>query len=199
MLAAAQAQAGALLEDARRASSSRLDAALASRRAELEARFQHEAQDLAQSYAGKLAHDRGEVNRELLARRNKIMDGVFERARLVVLEWPPKSYRTAMTHLLAGVAPGKGGAIRIHPEDEGLFEHILSELNAEREELARLRLDLTRPLETRGGFIYDSGTYEVDRTLSTVLEELRGVLSPEIAARILAAERADRRVHASST
>jgi vacuolar-type H+-ATPase subunit E/Vma4 len=199
VLAAAQAQADAILEEARNAAASRLHAAIAARRAELEAQLQRDTQELVQSYAGHLAHARGELNRELLGLRNAILNRVFDRARLVILEMPPRAYRTAMKHLLDGVAPGRDGMIRIHPEDEDLFERILSELNADREEQERLRVDMARSLDTRGGFVYDSGTFEVDRTLSSVLEELRGVLSPVIAARIRAAERAATLVHTPST
>ncbi|MBI2421547.1 MAG: hypothetical protein HYV27_01875 [Candidatus Hydrogenedentes bacterium] len=199
VLAAAQAQADTLLSEAQHAADSMLQAALDARRAELETQFQHEAQIVAQALAGQLAQARSEMNMEILARRTALLNGVFHRARLVALEWPPDVYRDVMKRLLTAVAPDRGGAVRVHPEEAELFEQILAALNASREEIGRLRVDPARPLDVRGGFIYDSGTFEVDRTLTTVSEELRDVLGPTVAARLFAPEGAAGRVHTPAT
>ncbi len=136
------------------------------------------------SIARRLMQAKGAANKQLLERRNAVLKQLFDRAREAVLAWPPEQYSQVMGRLLTTAAGDRGGVLRIHPEDREAFNRALTTINSTRDTVAKLSIDEADPLPARGGFIFVTEGYEVDRSLDTILSELEHELAPELAAQL---------------
>ncbi|HOQ90015.1 MAG TPA: hypothetical protein PLX03_07740, partial [Candidatus Hydrogenedentes bacterium] len=64
--------------------------------------------------------------------------------------------------------------------DRALFKKLLDSLNAKRAASAKLTLAETA-IPARGGFIFRTEAYDVDRTLDSLLADRERAMAPELA------------------
>lgn len=187
VLEAAQKEAARIADAARAAAENRVRAARAAAEEEGERRCQAAFRAVDEECSRRLISARGAQGKELLAERNRRMDGVFAAARAAVLALPPADYQEAMAALLRQAAGAGAGMVRIHPDDRDLFLRVLMDVNRDRALDAQLKVDDAAPLRERGGFVFVGGAYQVDQTLDTLLAELQRELAPGIAAALFGA------------
>jgi vacuolar-type H+-ATPase subunit E/Vma4 len=189
VLAAARLEA-ARIEAAARESADRTVAAQAERiRREAAAEVEAGVRALEEEAARRMVLARGRVRVELLERRNRLLRDVVERARDRILATPAPDLARALRPLLAEAAGSHGGRVRCHPADAPLFQELVDGLNQGRDPDDRLVVDTGAPLAERAGFALVTSTFEVDRSLPTVLADLERELLPEIARQLFGADR----------
>ena len=186
ILAEAQAEAAHILEGAKRAAEEHLNTARARIDDEAVRAFRARAQAIDDDFNRTLIQYKGNAGKQVLARRGEILQSVFAMARGEILGWPPEDYGRLMRRLLERAACGTGGRLRIHSEDEAVFEAVLSGINKDRGLQELVEIDKERHLPERGGFVFITPEYEVDQTLATLLRDLEQELLPVIAGELFA-------------
>jgi vacuolar-type H+-ATPase subunit E/Vma4 len=177
-------EADRIIEAARGAADREFTEKKAALDAEFARRFQAAARTIDDEYARKLIQVRGAHNKEILEKRNECLRDILRAAKSTVLSWPEHEYRAVMYDQIRRSVGGAGGKLRVHASDANVFESILGELNAVRLVDARIELDRSAPLAERGGFVFVSPAYEVDRTIDTALSDLEREWAPAIAASV---------------
>jgi len=74
--------------------------------------------------------------------------------------------------------------LRVHAEEQDLYERLASAVNAGRPDDQKVVIDTARFLAERGGFIFVSDVFQVDQTLGALLESLEYELAPVISAEL---------------
>lgn len=181
VLDTAQTEADHILKAADLAAEEKVRAGREAAEADGERRYQAAARAIEEDFARKLIQVKGAANKELLARKNAFISNIFDQARKRILTLSPEEYGAVMAKRLESAAESYGGNIRVHSEDQGLFEDILNRFNANRAAEMQVGIDPANPLADRGGFIFVSNEFEVDQTLNTMLGDLARELAPKIA------------------
>lgn len=189
VLETARTEADHLLKAAQKAASEKLDHARRAAEQEADRRYQAATRTIEENLARKLIQEQGVANKELLARKNAILQRIFAQAREEILDLPSGEYTAVMEKLLRRAAEGRGGVLRVHPSEYTVFEALLASFNAARPEVQHVRLDETQPLAERGGFIFISTEFQVDQTLATLLNDIEYKLAPHIAAGLFSGQK----------
>lgn len=184
VLEAAQKEAEHILKAARKAADEKVAAARAAAEQDAERRYQSAARAIEDDFGRQLIQFRGTANKEILVRKNARMRDVFDAAKKQILAFPEAEYAGIMRSLLDQSAAEGAGLLRAHPGDEKLFGQLLAELNSKRAANAQIKIDTSKPLEERGGFMFIGESYEVDQTLATLLADIERELAPQIAAQL---------------
>ncbi|MBI4556823.1 MAG: hypothetical protein HY706_04505 [Candidatus Hydrogenedentes bacterium] len=153
---------------------------------ESERRYQAAVRAIDDELARKLIQFKGAAGKQLLEKRNVRLREIFQQAKGEILRWPTDQYAGVMRRHLAEAAGNRGGAVRVHPQDKEVFARLIQDLNRNRSAEAQLCIDHTQSLPEPGGFVFVGLTYEVDRTLSTLLTDLEREMAPEVAADVFA-------------
>ena len=140
-------------------------------------------QAIEEEYSRKLIQRKGMASKQVLDRRNVLLKSLFEKAKQEILAWPPEQYVRVMSRLIENAAGNLGGRLRVHPEEEDLFQKILFRVNEGRTN-GKISVDETAPLTERGGFIFISVSFEVDQTLDTMLKDIEHNMLPAIASEL---------------
>lgn len=131
-----------------------------------------------------LVNLRTEQRQEILARKNKILNTIYERLAKRLDDMPRDDYRALMARWLANVDPGVSGEVAVNLRDRALLEEgLLEEVNRSRDESSQLRL-ADEPIDVRGGFVFRCDRFELDRTLDSLLMRLKEETALELAAEI---------------
>jgi vacuolar-type H+-ATPase subunit E/Vma4 len=146
-------------------------------------------QAIEEEYNRKIIQSKGVAGKKVLNRRNTVLRSLFEKAREEILTRPSERYERVMKEMVDKAAAGHEGRLRVHPEEEHIFRKLLSELNQTRGH-GPIILDSGSPLPRRGGFIFESSRFEIDRTLDTILLEVEHDLLPSVAAELFPEKRA---------
>lgn len=149
--------------------------------AEFDRLYRIRSSAIADEFNRKLIQFKGAANKKVLERRNVLLNSLFEKAKERILNQPPETYGLFMTRLIEKTADKSGGLLRIHRDERDIFEKILSDINDKRETDARIVLDESNYLASRGGFIFVGEEYEVDQTLDLLLKDLKQEMMPVIA------------------
>ncbi len=188
VLEAAQAEAARITAAAQMAATARTESEVEAARQAAERRYAAEARVIEEEFARRLIQHRGGLGKKLLERRNARLKEVFEAARQRILDGPPEEYASVMGSLLRRAASEAGGRVRVHPEDRGLFESLVADINRERPAEVAVQIDDDDPLPRRGGFVFVSETFEVDQTVDTLLADWEHEMGPAIAAELFPGE-----------
>lgn len=140
-------------------------------------------QAIEEEYNRKLIQIKGAAGKQILDQRNALLRSLFEKAKKEILDWPSEKYARVMGRLMERVVGSQEGKIRVHPEDQDVFQKVLSELNEGRGD-AKIALDQSTPLPERGGFIFVGADFEVDQTLDTMLKDIEHDMLPAIASEL---------------
>lgn len=186
VLEAAQAEAERIRSEARETAASRRAEVEASLRAEAERKFQQAARAIDETLSREQVRRRGQHHKVLLAERNAALRNVFERAREIIVNLHPEEASPRFARQLDEASAGQTGVVRAHRDDFPAISRAIEQVNSSRSPEARLTLAEDAPLQERGGFIYSGASFEVDRTLSTVLADLERQLAPDIATALFA-------------
>jgi vacuolar-type H+-ATPase subunit E/Vma4 len=180
VLDTARKEAERIVEKARNAAQAKLKAAEESITAEMERRVQAACRAIDEECARQLGKARGAQGKTLLEARNRRLKDVIAAARDITLA-DAAGYEKLMARLLEEAAQGNvAGRVITHAADRALFQKLVDALNAKRPAAAKLSLDQAA-LPGRGGFIFRTAAYDVDRTLDTLLAERERVMAPELA------------------
>ena len=182
VIQAAKAEAGRIVNAARATAEAKVLSAREAAEAAADKRFQAAVRTIDEECARQLVRARGASGKELLAARRARLNEVMAAARTIFLAMPASEYQAIMQRLLSEAIGDDACQIRIHPEDRAIFAALIPVINAARPAEAALSLDEKSPLPKRGGFILDTGAYEIDRTLDTLLVEMEYELAPRMAA-----------------
>ncbi len=183
VLSKAKAEAADIIESAKKRNADFLKSEKESAEQKFDRFYRLRMQAIEEEYNRKLIQRKGMAGKQLLDRRNLLLKSLFEKAKQEILGWPPEQYAGVMSRLIENAAGNLGGRIRVHPEEEDLFQKILSGLN-ERRSNAKISVDQTAPLPERGGFIFVSDRFEVDQTLNTMLKDVEHNMLPVIASEL---------------
>jgi V/A-type H+/Na+-transporting ATPase subunit E len=180
VLAEAKAEATRLVDSARKNKANLLAAQKEAAEEEFDRLCRLRMQAIEEEYNRKLIQLKGAAGKQILDKRNALLKGLFEEAKREILAWPSEKYARVMRRLVEKAADDNEGKIRVHPEDNGVFQSVLSELNQDRDR-ARVTLDETAPLPQRGGFVFVSASFEVDQTLDAMLRDVEHEMLPAVA------------------
>jgi len=183
ILSKAKAEATAIIESAKKRNADFLKSQKEVAEQEFDRLYRLRMQAIEEEYNRKLIQLRGTASKQILDKRNILLKSLFEKAKHEILAWPLEQYAKVMSRLIENAAGKIEGKIRVHPDEMGLFEKILSGLNKGRGD-ARITLDRTAPLPERGGFIFVSASFEVDQTLDTMLKDIEHDMLPAIASEL---------------
>ena len=184
VLGSAKSEADRILRAATKSAHERLEHETQSIQREASQQYDAAARSMEDAAARVVSRARGEYAKQLLERRNEILDAVFAEAKMQTLALPASEYVAELGRRLEQAARDSGGVIRVHPDDRAGVEAMLQRFNSNRSANARVVLDAENPLAERGGVVFVSSAYEVDQTLDTILAELRYELGPQIAAEL---------------
>ena len=184
VLEAARTEAEHILKAAKKAADEKLDAARKAAEQDAERRYLLQTRALEEEYARQLARLQGAANKELLRRKNALLRRVFADAREAILALPEEKYAEVWSRLLKKTASDRGGMLRVHAEEQDLYERLASAVNAGRPDDQKVVIDTARFLAERGGFIFVSDVFQVDQTLGALLESLEYELAPVISAEL---------------
>ncbi len=179
VLNASRTEAGHINAAAQKQASEKAETQKENLRKEFEYQFQARSRLIKEEYGRKLAQFQGNAAKELLEAKNDAMRAIFREARDMLAAWPVERYEHKMKQLLDRISEGRGGIVRIHGEEQGIFERIIRQINSERN-AEGLKVD-DRYLSEKGGFVFISENYEIDATIHTILREIELALLPEIA------------------
>ena len=180
VLNASRTEAGHISTAAQKQASEKVEAQKENLRREFEYQFQARSRLIREEYGRKLARFQGNAAKELLEARNNAVRAIFKEARDILHSWPADRYEQKMRQLLDRISEGRGGAVRVHDEEQGTFEKILGEINTKRNAERSLRID-DRSLPVKGGFVFIGDNYEIDATIETIMRDIETALLPEIA------------------
>ncbi len=183
VLAEAKVEATRILDGARKNTANLLTAQKEAAEAEFDRLGKLRMQGIEEEYNRKLIQLKGAAGKQILDKRNVLLKSLFEKAKGEILAWPSEKYGEVMRRLVEKAAGDNEGKIRVHPEDNGVFQSVLSELNQGRDR-ARITLDETAPLPQRGGFIFVSASFEVDQTLYAMLQDIEHEMLPAVASEL---------------
>ncbi len=180
VLSKAKAEATDILESARKRNADFLKSEKEAAEREFDRLCRLRMQVIEEECNRKLIQRKGMASKQILDRRNVLLKSLFEQAKQEILAWPPEQYGRVMSRLIENAAGNLGGRIRVHPEEEDLFQKILSGVNEGRTN-GKISVDPTAPLPERGGFVFIGAGFEVDQTLDTMLKDIEHNMLPAIA------------------
>ena len=186
VIASAQKEAEHIVKAAEQAARDRVAREVDVIRREEDRRYQVNARAIEESASRAVTQAKGEAAKQVLTRRNAVLDAVFAEAKQQILALSPDKYATQLRKRLEAAAGNIGGAVRVHPEDCIAMSSVLAAFNTGRAENARVVLDASSTLPVRGGFLFIASSYEVDQTLDTLVQELQHELAPGLASEIFA-------------
>lgn len=186
VIASAQKEAEHIVKAAEQAARDRVAREVDAVRCEEEQRYQARARAMEESASRAVTQAKGEAAKQVLTRRNAVLDAVFAEAKQQILALSPDKYATQLRKRLEAAAGNIGGAVRVHAEDRIAMSSVLAAFNTGRAENAHVVLDTNGTLPVRGGFLFIAPSYEVDQTLDTLVQELQHELAPKLASEIFA-------------
>ncbi|OPY72158.1 MAG: type III secretion system protein HrpB [Syntrophorhabdus sp. PtaU1.Bin050] len=143
--------------------------------------YEAQARIIEEDYARRVVQFQGKAAKILLERRNARLREIFAEARVRILALPEEEYREIMQRLLERAAGPFSGKVRIHPPDREIFANVIEAVNRGRSPENYVSFDENSVLTEQGGFIFVGSTFEVDQTLTTILDEIERELLPAIA------------------
>ena len=186
VIASAQKEAEHIVKAAEQAARDRVAREVDAIRREEDHRYQVNARAVEEDASRAVTQAKGEAAKQVLTRRNAVLDAVFAEAKKQILALPPDKYAAQLRKRLVAAAGITGGAVRVHPDDRIAMSSVLAAFNTGRAENARVVLDESVALPERGGFLFLAPSYEVDQTMRTLVQELQHELAPKLAAGIFA-------------
>ena len=180
--ASARTEADRIVKAAEQAARDRVTRETDVARRQEERRYQAGGRAIEEAASRKVTHARGEASKQVLERRNALLDALFDGAKRQLLAMSGDAYADEMRTRLACAAGGDGGLLRVHRDDRPAMAAMLASFNADRPGAARVTLDEGGALHERGGFVFVAKSYEVDQTIDTLVQELRHEWAPRLAA-----------------
>ncbi|HHT9108086.1 MAG TPA: V-type ATP synthase subunit E [Candidatus Wunengus sp. YC63] len=115
---------------------------------------------------------------ELLEVKNRVIDGVMERAICRIQSLPDNDYLTLMGKWLANIPDHLEGELSLNTRDlKRITNAFVDDINKSRK--AKVCLS-KNAVDVKGGFILKTRNYEIDYSLDTVVENLRTALIPKL-------------------
>lgn len=148
---------------------------------EFERLYRAKTDAIIEEFNRKLIQFKGAANKQILEKRNHLIDAIFEKARERILNLKEEEYGSLMASILEKIVQDTKGSIRVHKDDMEIFKKVLLKINEKRTEETSIVLDGTSLLSERGGFIFVADDYEVDQTLNLILKEIKKDMLPFIA------------------
>ena len=126
-------------------------------------------------FLGRLKSD---CKMELLEVKNRVIDGVMERAICRIQSLPGNDYLTLMGRWLTNIADHLEGELSLNTRDlKRITNAFIDDINKDRK--ARISLN-TKAIDIKGGFIVKTKHYEIDYALDTIVKNLRTTLIPKL-------------------
>jgi len=116
---------------------------------------------------------------EALAARNRVLEEIFSTVRKEIQELPAERYGKLLRVWVRELDAREEGELVAGRKDIGLLREIVAELNASRHAAARVTVSGdTAPFER--GFIFRTPRFEIERSLSSWIEEQKREMAPEL-------------------
>lgn len=132
---------------------------------------QHNLREIAQAYRA--------MSREHLAARNRVIEDIFSRVKEEVLRLPSARYRELLRNWISDIDAQDAGEFLPGSQDARLLADLVSELNSKRSPESRFILSQEKaPFEN--GFIFRTPRYEIERSLTGWLEEMKKEMTPQL-------------------
>ncbi|HOJ70826.1 MAG TPA: V-type ATP synthase subunit E family protein [Syntrophorhabdaceae bacterium] len=148
---------------------------------EIERLYKARTSSISEDFNRKLIQYRGMAGKQILEKRNKLVDAIFEKAKDRVLNLPADRYKSLMASILEKIAGDSTGRVCVHRDDMAIFREIVSQINEKRTEGNKISLDESSTLTERGGFVFVADNYEVDQTLDMLFKDIKKDMLPSMA------------------
>ena len=126
-------------------------------------------------FLGRLKSD---CKMELLEVKNRVIDGVMERAICRIQSLPDDEYLALIGKWLAKAPDNLEGELSLNTRDlKRMTNAFIDDINKGRK--ARISLNTTA-IDIKGGFIVKTKHYEIDYALDTIVKNLRTTLIPKL-------------------
>lgn len=136
---------------------------------------------ISEEFNRKLIQYRGMAGKQVLEKRNILIDAIFEKAKEMVLGLSVDRYKSLMSSIMERIAGDSSGRVRVHRDDMDIFREIIWDINKNRAEGSKIFLDESDTLAERGGFVFVADNYEVDQTLDILLKDIKKEILPSLA------------------
>ncbi|MEI6155181.1 MAG: V-type ATP synthase subunit E family protein [Deltaproteobacteria bacterium] len=187
VLSGARKEAANIIETAKKHAASLMNIKKEEIASEADRLYTARTSAIADEFNRKLIQFKGMAGKQVLERRNQLLNTLFEKAGEMILNWPAEKYGLFMAGLIEKTARDSGGKLRVHRDEEDIFTRILSDMNKKRSPETRIVLDDSNPLTERGGFIFVGTNYEVDQTLGLLLKDIKQEMLPIMAKELFSA------------
>jgi len=123
---------------------------------------------------------------EVLSAKNAVIDEVFDKAVEKLVGLPSGGYKELLLKWLGDAATGDPAELVLNARDkQAIGPELLDRTNKGRNEGSAVTL-AEESAEISGGFVLRTERYEIDRTLDSIIADLKEDMAPEIAAELFA-------------
>ncbi|HOV32388.1 MAG TPA: V-type ATP synthase subunit E [Candidatus Hydrogenedens sp.] len=142
--------------------------------------YQLAMRNIDEEMARKLVQVQGQINKEILSEKNKILSQIFQKAKEEILHLPAKEYQQLMEKWMNQAIPADiEGSLCVHKDDLELFKDLVSKWNNSHE--TKISINEENFLSSKGGFLFVGKGFQIDQTLDTILSDLEREIIPVIA------------------
>ncbi len=180
VLESVQHEAELIIKSAKNEAEEKKKSAQRSAEEKAERLYQLAVRNIDEEMARKLVQVQGQINKEILSEKNKILSQVFQKAKNEILHLSAQEYQQLMEKWMNQAIPADiQGSLCIHKDDLQLFKDLVAKWNNSHE--TKISIDEEKYLPSKGGFLFVGKGFQIDRTLDTILSDLERELIPIIA------------------
>lgn len=129
---------------------------------------------------------RSALGMELLSAKNAVIDQVFDKAVEKLVGLPSDGYKELLLRWLGEAATDDPAELVLNPRDkQALGPELVDRINQGRSGGPAITL-AEDSAETTGGFVLRTARYEIDKTLDSIIADLKEDMAPEIASELFA-------------
>ena len=129
---------------------------------------------------------RSALGMELLSAKNAVIDQVFDKAVEKLVGLPSGGYKELLLRWLGEAATDHPAELVLHARDkQALGPELVDRINQGRSGGPAITL-AEGSAEIIGGFVLRTARYEIDRTLDSIIADLKEDMAPEIASELFA-------------
>lgn len=177
----ARKEAGAIIEEAEENLRRKVESARATLKNDFEQRLKIGEAALEEEKNREIVSLRAGYRMQLLTTKNQILDRIFDQAIHRIMTSPDETYLALLEKWIPKIDPNLPGQLLVNKSDlNRIGQEVMERINRLRKKEGQIILS-PDPVDIKGGFILKTEKFDVDYTLDTLIENLRGELAPIIA------------------
>ncbi len=181
ILEKARKEAEAILQEAEENVRRKTESARAALKKDFEQRLKTREAEFEEEKIRQITLKGAGYRMQLLAVKNQILDRIFAQAIDDIIASPDERYLSLLEKWIRNIDPDHPGELFVNERDlKRIGPGGMDRINRPRKTEARIALS-PDPVEITGGFVLKTEKFDVDCTLDTLIADLRGELTPNIA------------------